>query len=484
MATHPQPAPPPPLFLGVATRPLSARRDALSSQTKIGGRPTFSQEVLADDAGKAVALPILARLSTCGSCGRPMSLIAQAFAPERDGANRMVYVAGCNSDKCTRTRPGDAFAAVAIQIDKDDEDALAESGSDSGSDADAADAAAAKATPAAGDSSKSAAASGGSGALPAIGVEVEEAEEEEEEDSDTDTGDDHDDDDEDGEDNARAGDATGAARATGKRRVVTLDAAKAAAAAEAEAAVTGDAATVKLAAELRKAAEINERAARGGVALSASDLREIDRHVADRKQLATLRNGGGSGGSTADNDGENDNDGESGAKAQRTAKGNPKRDARIDAMFSRFRRCLDRCPRQVLRYQPGGKPLFQNPASVVDALRSVPPCPRCGASQHLELQVMPTAVYLLRCSEHVDRAVHGADDDGMDFGTLSVFSCSAQCGARRAGCFAVRLNVLVEPAAPMREEAPPLAASAAAGAVTATATAASSKPAAKSAARK
>jgi hypothetical protein len=83
----------------------------------------------------------------------------------------------------------------------------------------------------------------------------------------------------------------------------------------------------------------------------------------------------------------------------------------------------------------------------------------------MELQVMPTAVHLLRVDQYVDHARHPAPDDGLDFATLIVYTCKRQCGAvpptevapPAASTGGVRLQVgeeymLVEPAPSLQED--------------------------------
>ncbi len=86
----------------------------------------------------------------------------------------------------------------------------------------------------------------------------------------------------------------------------------------------------------------------------------------------------------------------------------------------RFQRRLARTPTQVMRY------LWDSPR---DALWPVPPAARpagappcaCGAARRLEVQLLPTVLYGLR----VDDAPGG----GMDFLSVFVFACEADCAA-------------------------------------------------------
>eukprot|EP00388_Colpodella_angusta_P003589 GDKJ01012582.1.p1 GENE.GDKJ01012582.1~~GDKJ01012582.1.p1 ORF type:complete len:290 (-),score=41.45 GDKJ01012582.1:96-848(-) len=127
-----------------------------------------------------------------------------------------------------------------------------------------------------------------------------------------------------------------------------------------------------------------------------------------------------------------------------------------DVAFDKFRRRIERCPKQVIRYQPQGQPLFMNPASIKDA--KVPACGRCGGPQAMELQIMPTVIFLLKTadfvkesatshvpltsaaasaevSEDVKEAVRAAGE-GVDFATVTCYSCrNASCGSDTASLF-------------------------------------------------
>ena len=102
----------------------------------------------------------------------------------------------------------------------------------------------------------------------------------------------------------------------------------------------------------------------------------------------------------------------------------------------RFQRAMQRCPRQVVRYAYGGEPLW----SVADPPSCCPPACMCGAPRCFELQLMPGVLFMLRVDSF---APHGVDPDGggdrkdtkvlglggMDWGVLTVWSCSESCDA-------------------------------------------------------
>ena len=96
----------------------------------------------------------------------------------------------------------------------------------------------------------------------------------------------------------------------------------------------------------------------------------------------------------------------------------------VDVAFDAFRLRVGRAPQQVLRYQPGSKPLYMNPSKMSSA--SVSPCPRCSGPQVVEFQLMPTLLYLLRVSQYTTGK---AGNEGMDFATVTIMRCKDDnCG--------------------------------------------------------
>jgi hypothetical protein len=126
-----------------------------------------------------------------------------------------------------------------------------------------------------------------------------------------------------------------------------------------------------------------------------------------------------------------------------------------DESFEAFRHRVARCPAQVLRYQPNGAPVYMN-AEKCGAV-AAPPCERCGGARSMELQVMPTSLYFLHVDRHVPAASPAADapkkaDDGVDFGTVTVLTCAAQCGSAAPGVV-VREEILLVEDAPAADDA-------------------------------
>lgn len=71
----------------------------------------------------------------------------------------------------------------------------------------------------------------------------------------------------------------------------------------------------------------------------------------------------------------------------------------------------------------------------------VPKCEHCGANRIFELQILPTMVYLLQTSKHT----HLKNNEGMDFGSIFMFTCSANC-MPTAECQYMREYIFVQPA--------------------------------------
>lgn len=96
-------------------------------------------------------------------------------------------------------------------------------------------------------------------------------------------------------------------------------------------------------------------------------------------------------------------------------------DSTMDKLFQRFADRLAQNPEQILRYEFGGQPLLYSKNDAVgSAWPRVPRCGKCGAERVFELQLTPHAITELE-----------ADDlslDGMDWGTILLASCAADCG--------------------------------------------------------
>lgn len=97
-------------------------------------------------------------------------------------------------------------------------------------------------------------------------------------------------------------------------------------------------------------------------------------------------------------------------------------DSTMDKEFQKFADRLAQNPEQILRYDFGGQPLLYSKKDSVGAgwPKRVPgSCGACGAARVFELQLTPHAITELE-----------ADDlslDGMDWGTIIMASCGADC---------------------------------------------------------
>ena len=110
------------------------------------------------------------------------------------------------------------------------------------------------------------------------------------------------------------------------------------------------------------------------------------------------------------------------------------KDKPTDVAYNEFSYRVEKEPRQVLRYQRNGVPIFMNPDATIQLV--VPPCAHCGGLRAMEMQVMPTAIYLLQVDKHLpkdgkQRLAAGATLGlGLDFGTVTVYTCMAGCTKR------------------------------------------------------
>mmetsp|Transcript_29668 Transcript_29668/g.114230 ORF Transcript_29668/g.114230 Transcript_29668/m.114230 type:complete len:358 (-) Transcript_29668:1939-3012(-) len=85
-----------------------------------------------------------------------------------------------------------------------------------------------------------------------------------------------------------------------------------------------------------------------------------------------------------------------------------------DADLLEFQARVAREPEQVVRFCREGRVLW--PFSEGKLSKSPPACESCGGVRTLEFQVMPQLLYFLK-----------ADNYGIDFGTLAVYTCKDSC---------------------------------------------------------
>lgn len=140
-------------MLGLFDDYMSLVQNRLTSVTKIGGTPTYFPHLLgpgdaaettfksnkqdrtasADETGllSAAQQSQLRSWQRCGVCGADMYLLAQAYAPAPTFAlassssphHRMLYVWCCNSAVCSQ-QPLDSWKSAVIQVDQEDMEAF------------------------------------------------------------------------------------------------------------------------------------------------------------------------------------------------------------------------------------------------------------------------------------------------------------------------------------------------------------------------
>ncbi|KAJ2500619.1 hypothetical protein GGH96_002564 [Coemansia sp. RSA 1972] len=141
-----------------------------------------------------------------------------------------------------------------------------------------------------------------------------------------------------------------------------------------------------------------------------------------------------------------------------------------DAAFSRFTYIVEKNPEQVMRYRFGGRPLLyttqddtaralgagadsanddddDDDAMCTDEYltNKLSPCPHCGGQRVFECQLMPALLTVLELPVHVAAATVStkerlagselmrAFDMGLEFGTMLVYVCAADCHGGQTG---------------------------------------------------
>lgn len=94
-----------------------------------------------------------------------------------------------------------------------------------------------------------------------------------------------------------------------------------------------------------------------------------------------------------------------------------------DEVFERFTRITANSPKQVLRYQRTGKPLWICKQEIPDS-SVVPPCQYCGDKRVFEFQIMPQML----CSLKLDKK----DTASVDWGVLCIYTCYKSCSGSPA----------------------------------------------------
>lgn len=117
----------------------------------------------------------------------------------------------------------------------------------------------------------------------------------------------------------------------------------------------------------------------------------------------------------------------------------------LDKVFLRFSTRLAHNPEQVLRYEYRGTPLLysgnddvakafpqQHSQRVASTAQNrIPRCQACGSERVFELQLVPHAISVLE--EGREDIGPGKDDAGMEWGTIILGVCAANCGPATEG---------------------------------------------------
>jgi pre-rRNA-processing protein TSR4 len=121
----------------------------------------------------------------------------------------------------------------------------------------------------------------------------------------------------------------------------------------------------------------------------------------------------------------------------------------MDKTFLRFSTRLEHNPEQVLRYEFAGTPLLYSSSDAVAKLfpshqsqgrgvqvassastsNLIPRCTSCGRERLFELQLVPQTITALEDGR--DGIGLGKDDAGMEWGTIILGVCAANCGAAK-----------------------------------------------------
>lgn len=146
-----------------------------------------------------------------------------------------------------------------------------------------------------------------------------------------------------------------------------------------------------------------------------------------------------------------------------------------DRAFLTFTARVKLAPKQSVRYEYGGTPIWSIPTPTtnvtssskrrgkrpqqVSSFPSVPPCP-CGAKREFEFQLMPSILHVLNVDKYAtignridlptsrnekDEILGTFSSGGMNWGTIAVYSCSVSCGEFREEYVVVQESVDGDP---------------------------------------
>lgn len=125
-----------------------------------------------------------------------------------------------------------------------------------------------------------------------------------------------------------------------------------------------------------------------------------------------------------------------------------------DRVLLGFQDRIKRAPRQVVRRARGGRPLWSIPAE--PSQWKVEPC-ACGAERVFECQILPSILHVLEVEKYSGAAAKPAGisdlmSDGMNWGSVAVYSCPKACAASQEEYLVVQESVDGQPEIPRGQQ--------------------------------
>lgn len=107
--------------------------------------------------------------------------------------------------------------------------------------------------------------------------------------------------------------------------------------------------------------------------------------------------------------------------------------------FAAFAARVSAAPSQILRYcfEDGASPMCPSPDGIPSP-DSIPHCPHCQGPRRFEFQIMPQLLNIL--------GIDPSDDNALDWGTISIYSCAASCNTASKGVSYSKEYAWVQPA--------------------------------------
>ena len=99
-------------------------------------------------------------------------------------------------------------------------------------------------------------------------------------------------------------------------------------------------------------------------------------------------------------------------------------ETKMGKKYTQFKETTKLAPDQVIRYQRLGKPLWISDKEIPEA-KDIPDCELCGAPRIFEFQIMPQMLNNLDLDSLSRESNLSAD--GIDWGVLSIYTCSRSC---------------------------------------------------------